>query len=259
VYVAGYYEAWTLLDTWQTEQLGTTILNANSWNFTIYTYMSVTSGPPKKWTGAIYFGNSTYDSRILGFMYGVVASNTNYTFTLMDTVRAWDTLYMAKGLGFVGTDLLQATETLYSASARGFDASDFVTNYDSLENAREFGVSFEESIFNPENLDYARSLGVDFLDSVFAWDSLEFGLAVPFEFADVILPLGFLGFTFSLAGFALHGIRKRKLGPFHMFALAFGIVCFCVSVAFADVGGLAFAVLGFVLGVASLAFPSSDD
>ena len=73
---AGYYEAWNLLDTWQTGQLGTTILNSNPWNFTIYTYLSVTSGPPKRWTGAIYFGNSTYDSRILGFRYGDAAAST---------------------------------------------------------------------------------------------------------------------------------------------------------------------------------------
>ena len=85
--------AWTLLDTWQTGQLGTTIINANPWNFTVWTYLAITTGPPKKWTGAIYFGNSTYDSRILGFKYGEITKSWHsLTWTSTLNTRTWRSL-----------------------------------------------------------------------------------------------------------------------------------------------------------------------
>lgn len=85
--------AWNLLDTWQTEQLTTTVLNTATWTVYYWTQLSIVSGTPKKWTPMFIFDTSTYDSRIEGFKYGEITKSWHsltWSFTL--TTRTWRSL-----------------------------------------------------------------------------------------------------------------------------------------------------------------------
>jgi hypothetical protein len=84
---------WNLLDTWQTEQLSTTVLNSATWTVYYYAQLSIVSGSPKKWTPMFIFDTSTYDSRIEGFKYGEITKTWHsLTWSFNLNARQWRSL-----------------------------------------------------------------------------------------------------------------------------------------------------------------------
>lgn len=64
------YSNWQQFDAWQTEQLGATQLDANTWTFYYYTKLTVQAFP-RIWYYWFKFDTATYVSRITGFSYTV--------------------------------------------------------------------------------------------------------------------------------------------------------------------------------------------
>lgn len=90
---------WNLLDTWQTEQLSTTILNSATWTVYYYAQLSIVSGAPKKWTPMFIFDTSTYNSRIENFVYGEITKSWHsLTWSSTLTTRTWRSLSWAETL-----------------------------------------------------------------------------------------------------------------------------------------------------------------
>jgi hypothetical protein len=76
--------------TFQTEQLGASNLDANTWNVTVHAQYT-NYGSPYGCESILWFGSSGHDSRIGSFKW-TVASGTNYESVLTEIIQSKDTL-----------------------------------------------------------------------------------------------------------------------------------------------------------------------
>jgi hypothetical protein len=91
VYATADSITWVLLDTWVTEQLGATQLDASTWGVYYYIYVNTARGIWK-----FYFDTATYNSRITNFSWSVVSKTWH-------DVAVWSFQLLTRKWNIIGT------------------------------------------------------------------------------------------------------------------------------------------------------------